>query len=99
MKSLDRFIQKLRINKANIYIPSNSRVLDIGCADGALFLQIPNKIREGIGIDPGIQNNAKGVNFRLIRGSFPDDIPSKEANFDVITMLKTSSNISIVRVY
>ncbi len=93
MKPIDRFIQKLRINRAKKYIPKNSRLLDIGCADGALFQQAHEKIREGIGVDPGIPNGSKWGNFQLVRGSFPGDLPVEEVDFDVVTMLAVLEHI------
>jgi SAM-dependent methyltransferase len=93
MKPLDIFIQRLRINKTKEYVPANSRLLDIGCAGGAIFLQLQNKIREGVGIDPGIQNGFKGSNFQIICGKFPGDIPAGETNFDAVTMLAVLEHI------
>lgn len=93
MKPFDRFIQKLRISKAAKYIPANSRLLDIGCADGAIFQQLSNKIREGVGIDPGISAGSKGSNFQLVRGSFPEDMPLSKFNFDVVTLLAVLEHI------
>lgn len=94
MKPLDRFIQKIRINKAEKHIPSNSRVLDIGCADGMLFQKLAGKVRDGVGIDPGIKSNFKGNNFQIIRGTFPEDIPPGP-KFDVVTLLAVLEHIPI----
>jgi len=95
MRPLDRFIQKLRINKAGKYIHPNSRLLDIGCADGAIFLQIPHKIQEGIGIDPGIQSKQIGTNVQIIQGFFPDNLPHRQESFDVVTLLAVLEHIPL----
>jgi hypothetical protein len=51
MKRLDRVLQQWRSAQATKFIAPNSRVLDLACADGALFLQLGDRISEGIGID------------------------------------------------
>lgn len=93
MKPLDRFIQKLRIIRAGKYVKPNSRLLDIGCADGAIFRRLRGKIREGIGIDPGIREDQRGDFYRLIPGRFPEDLPAGDSTFDVITMLAVLEHI------
>ena len=79
MKPLDRFIQKLRINEAAKYKPANSRLLDIVCADGAIFLQTFNKIREGIGIGYDARRTAgcAGIFLVLISGVGDDDFQAR----------------------
>jgi hypothetical protein len=54
MKAPDRLLQFWRFSKVHPYIPRGARVLDIGCADGALFRLIENKIHEGVGLDPAL---------------------------------------------
>ena len=92
MKRLDVFIQSLRIRKALPYIPLRSDILDIGCADGALFRMAGNHLRQGIGVDPGIAQEVVHQNFRLIPGTFPESIPI-DLSFDVITMLAVFEHI------
>ena len=93
MKRLDYIIQSLRIRKALPYIPSRSDILDIGCADGALFRMATNQMKQGIGVDPGIDQEVVRPNYRLIPGTFPECIPGK-LSFDVITMLAVFEHLT-----
>ncbi len=92
MKTLDYVIQWLRIRKADRFIHPGSRLLDIGCADGAIFDQLGRKIREGIGIDPNIPESREYGSYRLLRGRFPDALRNDEP-FDVITLLAVLEHI------
>jgi 2-polyprenyl-3-methyl-5-hydroxy-6-metoxy-1,4-benzoquinol methylase len=85
MKPFDRLLQYWRIKKVLPYLKPGDRVLDIGCADGALFRYFP-AIGEGIGIDPTIEKSVTADRVRLIRGSFPNDVPPG-GSFDAITMI------------
>ncbi len=62
------------------------RLLDVGCADGALFRALAERIVDGIGIDPDLDRETRWAGVRLIPGRFPDDLP-EVGTFDVITML------------
>lgn len=92
MKTLDSIIQWLRIRKADQFIDPDSRLLDIGCADGAIFNQLSRKIREGIGIDPNIPESKEFGPYRLLRGKFPDALQNHEP-FDAITLLAVLEHI------
>jgi 2-polyprenyl-3-methyl-5-hydroxy-6-metoxy-1,4-benzoquinol methylase len=72
------------------YLPKQSRVLDIGCADGALFRILPY-LRNGVGIDPEVSAVPTG-NAQLIRGMFPQNLPDN-GPFDAITMLAVLEHI------
>jgi 2-polyprenyl-3-methyl-5-hydroxy-6-metoxy-1,4-benzoquinol methylase len=85
MKALDRFIQNYRIDKVRRYLQPGARVLDIGCADGALFRRIPG-IGTYIGMDPALEQPVQQPPLHLIRGTFPDHLPDHDP-FDAITML------------
>jgi 2-polyprenyl-3-methyl-5-hydroxy-6-metoxy-1,4-benzoquinol methylase len=84
VKRLDRFIQRWRVNKIRRYVPQGGRVLDIGCADGAMFRQL-RRIGSGVGVDPALVQSVQAGAFELIAGSIPDDLAP--AQFDVATML------------
>lgn len=91
MKAFDRWLQEQRIAKASTCIPHGARVLDVGCADGALFQRLHARIEEGIGIDPDARPATNG-RYHLIRGRFPHDLPAM-GPFDVITMLAVLEHI------
>ncbi|HVR88235.1 MAG TPA: class I SAM-dependent methyltransferase [Candidatus Limnocylindria bacterium] len=85
MKLLDRALQRRRIAVAASWIPRESRVLDVGCADGALFELLRDRVAGGVGIDPQATPAAARGGVRLLRGMFPADAPDER--FDAITML------------
>jgi 2-polyprenyl-3-methyl-5-hydroxy-6-metoxy-1,4-benzoquinol methylase len=86
LKLLDRVLQRWRIAKAAPHIPRGARVLDVGCADGALFRVLGSRIAGGVGIDPDLPAVASGDGVRYVRGSFPRDLKTDDV-FDAITML------------
>jgi 2-polyprenyl-3-methyl-5-hydroxy-6-metoxy-1,4-benzoquinol methylase len=94
VKALDRVLQRWRIAKAAPHIRLGARVLDVGCADGELFRRLRRRIAGGVGIDPALvtADGADGA-VRLIRGRFPDDLPTDE-RFDAITMLAVFEHLS-----
>lgn len=94
MKRLDRFIQRLRIDQAIKWIPNGSRVLDVGCHNGALFERLGERIEAGIGLDPELGGPLEVGRARLIPGSFPDALePLATDPFDVITLLAVLEHI------
>jgi 2-polyprenyl-3-methyl-5-hydroxy-6-metoxy-1,4-benzoquinol methylase len=92
VKRIDRLLQRWRIAKAAAFLPKQARVLDIGSADGALFQQVDGLAAGCIGIDPTLQVDLDGKNYRLIAGEFPRDMPSVPS-FDAITMLAVLEHI------
>lgn len=92
MRTIDRILQRWRIAKTRPYVASGARVLDIGCADGALFRQLKSRIGEGVGIDPYLDRSVDMDHCRLIAGWFPKDLPDPR-QFDVITMLAILEHI------
>lgn len=104
MTPLDRFLQWMRVREALPHIPDDSRLLDVGCADGHLMRAAGDRLREGIGIDPDApaphaagerERRAPNVptRFPILRGSFPDDF-RLPGPFDVITMLAVFEHFS-----
>lgn len=91
MKWLDYRLQKERIRRVVPYVQQGARVLDIACADGALFRILGDRARSGVGIDvdPVPQSTAT---HQFIRGSFPTALPATEP-FDVAAALAVLEHI------
>jgi 2-polyprenyl-3-methyl-5-hydroxy-6-metoxy-1,4-benzoquinol methylase len=92
MRPVDRVLQARRIAQARPYIMRGTRVLDIGCADGALFRQLESIIESGVGIDPDLDRPLQTRRWTLVRGWFPKDC-SGFGTFDVITMLAVLEHV------
>lgn len=90
---MDRLLQQWRISKARTYIPQNARVLDIGCTRGELFELLGDLNIQGVGIEPSLDEQVDKGNYQLIRGSFPQDYPDIEDQFDVICALALLEHI------
>jgi len=90
MKPLDRWLQRRRIAQAARFLTPDSRVLDVGCADGALFREL--KITDGLGLDPDLSVRREVGAVPLLPGRFPQDVPAT-APFDAITLLAVLEHI------
>ena len=93
MKAFDRLLQRWRIAKAAPYIDKSSRLLDVGCADGALFRQFGELVRDGVGIDADLPARATVTNAELVPGVFPESLEA-QPHFDVITMMAVLEHVS-----
>jgi 2-polyprenyl-3-methyl-5-hydroxy-6-metoxy-1,4-benzoquinol methylase len=88
MKFTDRLLQNWRIAKVRQYIPPDARILDIGSADGALFLALGETAGAGsLGMDPTLKQPVTVNQGTLLPGYFPDAVPAGTEPFDVVTML------------
>ncbi|HEY9619547.1 MAG TPA: class I SAM-dependent methyltransferase [Crinalium sp.] len=90
---LEPLLRRLRYKKVISYIPSNTRVLDIGCGRSATFLRtISPKIAEGIGVDfkvaPVSISNVSTIQLKLAH-----ELPFEDESFDVVTMLAVLEHI------
>jgi 2-polyprenyl-3-methyl-5-hydroxy-6-metoxy-1,4-benzoquinol methylase len=92
MKTVDRILQQWRLAKVRPYMSKGARVLDVGCADGALFRKFRSQIEEVVGIDPTLRQSVEMDRCRLISGQFPDNVPDT-GPFDAITMLAVLEHI------
>jgi SAM-dependent methyltransferase len=90
---LDRYGQRVRLEKTRPYIPAGARVLDIGCGDGALFRALNGSIRGGVGIDPDAPNSDDGK-FRFVKGFYPDDYEHDGEPFDIIVGLAVLEHLN-----
>src|SRR5438874_720705 len=91
MKWLDYRLQWERTRRVLPYVAPGARVLDIACADGALFRVLDDRLTAGVGIDldPVPPSTAK---YRYVRGSFPSAMPPGEP-FDVVAALAVVEHI------
>jgi 2-polyprenyl-3-methyl-5-hydroxy-6-metoxy-1,4-benzoquinol methylase len=96
MKAFDRWLQRERIAKAAPWIPHGSRVLDIGCADGALFRRLEDRIRSGVGVDSDLAQRVVHQRYELIPGTFPEALAPGEP-FDAITLLAVLEHVPTQR--
>lgn len=92
MTAVDRLLQRWRFRKVRPFLTAQTRVLDIGSADGALFRYHPD-VAAYVGIDPdAAQAGPLGRGARLVRGHFPQAIEG-EPPFDVIAMLAVLEHV------
>jgi SAM-dependent methyltransferase len=91
MKPVDRLLQRWRIAKIRPFLEPGDRVLDVGCADGALLRQV-RTLGEYVGVDPAIECTTHVDGGTLIKGTFPEDLPDARP-FDAITMLAVLEHI------
>ncbi|HUY91770.1 MAG TPA: class I SAM-dependent methyltransferase [Pirellulales bacterium] len=94
MKTVDRWLQQWRIAKIRRYLPPVARVLDIGCADGALARTV-GELHDYVGLDPGLDASRPLPRGMLIKGCFPGDLPPSASAFDCITMLAVLEHIPL----
>jgi SAM-dependent methyltransferase len=90
---LDRFLQSWRIRQALPWIPPQSRLLDVGCADGELFDAVGPRLSSGLGIDPHAPDR-QGKNWRLARVSAGNYLTNADETFDAITFLASAEHLS-----
>jgi SAM-dependent methyltransferase len=91
MKALDRYLRDVRIRKAREFVRQGDVVVDVGCADGAMFERWGELIEHGYGVDPVLERTEEGPGYTLYGGHFPEALP--EVKCDVITMLAVLEHI------
>ena len=58
-----------------------------------MFVRLRNRIGDYVGIDPTLKNSSQSEHCTLIRGYFPEDLPSDIGDFDSITVLAVFEHI------
>ncbi|HEU0074591.1 MAG TPA: methyltransferase domain-containing protein [Dehalococcoidia bacterium] len=86
MKPLDRYLRNRRIKFVQEFLSPATDVLDIGCADGAMFEQLKGRYRYGYGVEPTLGSEVKTDSYQLFPGVFPDALPSG-TRVDLVTLL------------
>jgi 2-polyprenyl-3-methyl-5-hydroxy-6-metoxy-1,4-benzoquinol methylase len=92
VKGLDRHLQKRRIRAALPWIPPHAHVLDVGCADGALFRLGQPQIASGVGIDIRPNETWAGNGYERRVGTFPEAVRADE-RFDAVVMLAVVEHV------
>jgi 2-polyprenyl-3-methyl-5-hydroxy-6-metoxy-1,4-benzoquinol methylase len=91
MKWLDYWLQSQRTRRVVPYVTPGGRVLDIACADGALFRVLDGRVGSGVGIDlDPVPPSTPDITY--VRGSFPRDMPAGDP-FDVVAALAILEHI------
>jgi 2-polyprenyl-3-methyl-5-hydroxy-6-metoxy-1,4-benzoquinol methylase len=94
MNRFDRALQYWRIRQIAPHIAAGARVLDVGCADGALLRHVP-RIGAYVGIDPDAPEAASTPRARFIRGAFPASAPREHAPFDALVLLAVLEHVTL----
>ena len=91
MKWLDYWLQSQRTRRVAPYVEQGARLLDIACADSALFRFLGGRVASGVGIDlDPVPASTSTVTY--VRGSFPRDMPRGDP-FDVAAALAVVEHI------
>lgn len=92
MNGTDRVLQAMRISQALRWIPPESHLLDVGCADGALFRKATSRVKSGIGVDTEVPSGWPSGPYEFRHGPFPDVVQG-EGPFDAVTMLAVIEHV------
>lgn len=85
---LEKLLGDLRYRKIIGYIPSNSKVLDLGCGYRGKFLKkISGKISRGVGLDISVSPNFLTAKIDLIAHDLNRPLPFQNNKFDVVVSL------------
>ena len=88
----DRILQRWRIAKVRAHLRPGTRLLDVGCADAALFRTLGDDLGEGVGIDAALRQPYFGARFRIYPGYFPKDLP-ETGKFDAVTLMAVLEHV------
>jgi hypothetical protein len=92
LRLLDREIQLLRFRAASKFVPSGSRLLDIGSADGAWFKFLGDRIAKSVGLDPNAADRTTPEGHRLVKGTL--DTVVLDESFDCVTALAVLEHLN-----
>jgi SAM-dependent methyltransferase len=96
MRTLDRYLRDVRIGKAERFMRDGDVVVDVGCADGAMFERWRGRIGYGHGVDPALERESRTDGYTLHPGRFPEALPAG-IECDLITMLAVLEHIPAER--
>jgi hypothetical protein len=74
MTYVDRLLQNWRIRVAGRYLKAGCRVLDIGCADGALFRMRSDLHPGSLGVDPDLPAPVTVNGYSCLPAVFPSGV-------------------------
>jgi 2-polyprenyl-3-methyl-5-hydroxy-6-metoxy-1,4-benzoquinol methylase len=92
MNGVDRYLQRKRVTEALRWMPADAHVLDVGCADGALFRQAHSRVKSGVGLDPDEPTSWPSGPYEFRQGTFPD-VLGDDDRFDAVTMLAVVEHV------
>lgn len=82
----------MRIARARPFVRAGDVVVDVGCADGAMFERWAGLIEFGHGVDPTLPARREAEGYVLHPGHFPEALPDG-IRCDVITMLAVLEHV------
>ncbi|HEY0777595.1 MAG TPA: class I SAM-dependent methyltransferase [Gemmatirosa sp.] len=91
MRFLDRVLQRWRIARASPWLAPGAEVLDVGCADGALFRHL-RRLGAGLGVEPTLAAPRTVGRSELRPGLVPDAVPPGRT-FDAVTLLAVLEHV------
>ncbi len=83
----------MRISKVVRHIGPDTRILDIGCHDGALFRRLVKTNTTGLGIDSHSVPERTDNRFEFVQGHFPADLTFETAAFDTVCALAVMEHV------
>ncbi|MDP7023449.1 MAG: methyltransferase domain-containing protein [Kiritimatiellia bacterium] len=92
MTTIDRMLQNWRIRVASKHLKKDDLVLDVGCANGAMF-SLCGPFGEGsLGVDPDLDAPLTVKGHSCVPGRFPAAVPFG-AMFDAVSLLAVAEHI------
>jgi len=92
VKAGDRWLQSWRIRVAAPFVRPGDRLLDVGCADGALLERLAGRVSLGVGLDPDAAPR-RSERIEIRRGTFPGAEALPAGGFDCVTMLAVLEHV------